>query len=127
MSAQVGKPKATCPGYCCAAFHWPRKIRDARKHAKEVMDGEQIANMLIPLTPKEARERYERFSGRKVPRGIFTWKLRGHHFTCKNWDEGSRLCKIYDERPQMCKGYPYGKVCEHGCGFAGGTPLGNQS
>lgn len=123
----MSRSKSTCPGYCCAAFNWPRTIRSAKKHAKEVLDGEQIANMLIPLTPKQARERYEKFAGRKVPRGIFAWKDRGHHFTCKNWDEDSRLCKIYETRPQMCKGYPYGQVCQHGCGFKGGAPLGKPA
>lgn len=125
MSAQVGKPKATCPGYCCAAFHWPATITEMRARDQAgYMDGAQIRDMLIPLSPKQAKERYERFSGRKVPRGVFAWNNRGHHFTCKNWDEESRLCKVYETRPQMCKGYPYGNVCEHGCGFKGGTPIG---
>lgn len=98
-----------------------------RKNAHRLVDGAKIADMLIPLTPKQARERYERFSGKRPARGIFAWKSRGHHFTCRHWDEKSRLCKIYDERPQMCRGYPYGKLCEHGCGFKGGTPLGKKA
>lgn len=123
----MSRPESACPGYCCAAFFWPRTLAWMRKHSHTMRDGEQIRDMLIPLTPKQAKERYERFAGRKVRRGVFAWKHRGHHFTCKNWDEESRLCKVYETRPQMCKGYPYGKLCEHGCGFEGGTPLKTQS
>lgn len=119
----MSRPESACPGYCCASFYWPRTISWMRKHAHRMVDGAQIRDMLIPLTPKQARERYERFSGKAAPRETFRWKFRGHHFTCRNWDEESRLCKIYETRPQMCRGYPYGKLCEHGCGFAGGTPL----
>lgn len=126
MVARVSRPESACPGYCCAAFFWPRTITEMRKLAHTFMDGAQIRDMLIPLTPKEAKARYERFSGRKVPRGVFGWKHRGHFFTCKNWDEDSRLCKVYETRPSMCKGYPYGKPCEHGCGFSGGAPLGQK-
>jgi len=109
-----------CPGWCCAAFYWPRTLADMKKHPDAGYDGPQIRDMLVPLTPKEARERHERFSGKKV--AAFSWKHRGHHFTCKNWDEETRLCKVYETRPQMCRDYPYGQECQHGCGACGGIP-----
>jgi Fe-S-cluster containining protein len=115
-----GGPERTCPGWCCAAFYWPTRLSDMRRHPERYYDGSQIADMLIPLTPKEARKRYEKFSGRTT--GAYTWKHRGHWFTCKNWDEETRLCKIYEDRPQMCRDYPYGKECQHGCGLECGVP-----
>lgn len=116
-----GRPESACPGLCCAAFYWPRTLAWMRKNPNAMFDGPQIADMLIPLTPKEARERYERFAGAEavVPSG-FKWKYRGHHFTCKNWDEETRLCRIYEDRPTMCRDYPYGQECQHGCGLVGG-------
>jgi Fe-S-cluster containining protein len=90
-----------------------------RKHPERSYDGEKIADMLIPLTPKEARERYERFSGKTTT--AYRWKNRGHHFTCRHWDEETRLCRIYEDRPQMCRDYPYGQECQHGCGVTCGV------
>lgn len=121
MTHLYSKAGATCPGYCCAAFYWPWTLRQQRERASRAYDGEQIAEMLIPLTPKEARERYERFSGTKARPGTFTWEARGHHFTCKNWDEETRLCTIYEDRPTMCRDYPYGQECQHGCGVKCGV------
>lgn len=115
----------TCPGYCCAAFYWPRTVTYMRKHAGQMYDGEQIRDMLIPLTPKEARERYEKFSGKTT--NAYVWKNRGHHFTCKNWDEETRLCKVYEDRPAMCRDYPYGQECQHGCGACGGLPTAERT
>lgn len=113
------RPDSACPGYCCAAFYWPRTITEQRRRAAETYDGEQIADMLVRLTPKQARERYEKFSGKQS--GLhYSWKHRGHYFTCKNWDEDTRLCKIYEDRPAMCRDFPYGTECPHGCGFCGG-------
>lgn len=121
MSKTEARKGVTCPGWCCAAFYWPRTISWMRKHADKTMwDGAQIRDMLIPLTPKQARERYERFSG--TPTRAYKWKHRGHFFTCKNWDEETRLCKIYEDRPAMCRDYPYGQECQHGCGACGGLP-----
>jgi Fe-S-cluster containining protein len=113
------QPRSACPGYCCAAFYWPRTAAWMKQYAEEhTYDGPQIRDMLIPLTPKQARERYERFAGESTQ--AFSWKHRGHHFTCKNWDEATRLCKIYEDRPTMCRDYPYGQECQHGCGLVGG-------
>jgi Fe-S-cluster containining protein len=116
----MSKQDVTCPGYCCAAFYWPRTISYMREHGESMYDGAQIRDMLIPLTPKQARERYEKFSGQSTD--SYKWKHRGHFFTCKNWDEDTRLCRIYEDRPAMCRDYPYGQECQHGCGVCGGMP-----
>lgn len=64
--------------------------------------------MLIPLTVEEARARAAKFGGN--PRILK--RKAGHHFTCRHWDEETRLCGAYNERPAMCSEYPYGNVCE---------------
>lgn len=114
------RPEGACPGYCCAAFTYPRTLSQIRRDPP-AYDGEMIADMLIPLTPKQARERYERFGG-PAERSGFRWKSRGHHFTCRHWDEETRLCTVYEDRPAMCRDYPYGQECQHGCGRVGGLP-----
>jgi Fe-S-cluster containining protein len=110
-----------CPGLCCAAFYWPHTLTETRKRAaaNRLTDGAQIADMLIPLTPKQAKERHVAFGG---THDWMKWKDRGHHFTCKNWDEDTRLCRIYEDRPTMCRDFPYGNDCPMGCGVCGGIP-----
>ena len=108
-----------CTGACCAAFYLPHGIREfrARARAGKLQDGEFIADMVIPLTPKEARERSQRFGGKLAT----PWKLRGHYFACRHWDEQTRLCTVYDQRPRMCSGYPYDEPCDLGarCTYGG--------
>lgn len=112
-----------CTGLCCAAFHIPYTITDLRrgvdpKTGNLLNQAEQIAAMVIPLTPKQARERYVEFGG-DLDDASFPWSSRGHHFTCRRWDEDTRLCTIYEDRPEMCRGYPYGEPCAHGCDCVG--------
>lgn len=115
-----------CTGLCCAAFALPHTIRDLKARARQraIVDsegdpaeGDKIADMVIPLTPKEARERNRRFGGDAE----FSWSNRGRHFTCRHWDEETRLCGIYDDRPSMCRGFPYEREdgCPFGCGCKG--------
>ena len=99
-----------CTGACCAAFYLPYTIRELR--TRKLQDGAFIADMVIPLSPKEARERSQRFGGNLEG----PWKLRGHYFACRHWDEQTRLCTVYDQRPRMCSGYPYGERCKIGEG-----------
>ena len=113
---------------CCAAFYIPytrsqlRKEVDPKDPDKRLRDAAQIAEMVIPLTPKEANERQVQFGGED---GKFRWADRGHHFTCRHWDEETRLCGIYEDRPEMCRGFPYGKGCGYGCECVG-YPLGED-
>jgi Fe-S-cluster containining protein len=83
-------------------------------------EGRQIAEMVIPLTPLEAQERYERFGGDDPAK--FPAAEDAHYFTCRHWDEGTRLCLNYENRPPMCSNYPYGRECDHGCSCKG-TPV----
>lgn len=115
-----GVAEVTCPGYCCAAFYLPTTYAQMQDKKKRLRDGDQIAGMIVPLTPKEARERHERFGGGGAEQ--FKWKYRGHHFTCKHWDEETKLCTIYPDRPDMCRDFPYGDPCPFNCGFDGGMP-----
>jgi Fe-S-cluster containining protein len=101
---------SNCDGRCCAVFHFTFDLDRVRRR---VVDGEFIADMLVPLTDKQAKERADKFGiGAIHPPG----KGRAF-FTCKHWDEDTRLCTAYDKRPSMCRDYPYGKVCDHGCGY----------
>ena len=52
---------AGCTGACCAAFYLPYTIRELR--TRKLQDGAFIADMVIRLSPKEARERSQRFGG----------------------------------------------------------------
>ena len=117
-----------CAGTCCAAFHirhTPTSLRRAVATGR-VVDGQQILDMLIPLTPKEARERNVEHGG---PGTGFPWSARGHHFTCRHWDEGTGLCGIYEDRPGMCRDYPYGKPCplNADCRCTNGQPQGESA
>ena len=103
-----------CTGACCAAFYVQYTLQELRTR-EDVLDGPFIADMVIPLSPKEARERARRFGGARDR--TFPWKLRGHYFACRHWDEESRLCTVYEQRPRMCSGYPYeGAPCSMGDG-----------
>jgi len=111
ISLDGGAPDTDgCTGACCAAFYLPYTIRELR--TRKLQDGAFIADMVIPLSPKEARERSHRFGGNLES----PWRLRGHYFACRHWDEQTRLCTVYDQRPRMCSGYPYGEPCKIGEG-----------
>ena len=105
----------TCPGHCCVAFYLPaphERVDDIRTGMR---DGEQIAEMVIPLSVAEANERLERFgSDREYGRDS-----EGFVYTCRNFDDETRLCRIYADRPEMCRDYPYaGEAgCEYECGY----------
>lgn len=107
-----------CNGDCCAVFFLPYTISEMRRRAPTLRDGQQIAEMVIPLTPKEARERREQLAPGSIALPI-RWRDRGHHFTCRHWDPETRLCGIYEDRPTMCRTFPDGDPCEHGCDCVG--------
>lgn len=122
-----------CRGVCCAAFPYtstPEQLRERwadrePKNEREFdirRDDLMISEMLVQLTPDEIRERGEKFDlwGRfeslpvDLPEGTSNW---GVFYTCKNWNEATRLCEAYEERPKMCAEYPYTKKCEHACDY----------
>ena len=105
-----------CSGQCCSVFTFPSSPIQLRERWE--MDGGgpddlMIADMLIPLSPIEAAERAERFGASTPECG---WDAIPF-YTCRHWDEDTRLCTVYDHRPMMCETYPYGRECEHceGC------------
>lgn len=117
-----------CSGACCAAFFIRHTITVLRAgvdpdNGNVLDEAEQIAGMVIPLTPKQARERLEAVGSANAVN--VRWADRGHHFTCRHWDASSGRCGIYADRPEMCRGYPYGRGCEHGCPHAG-APIGGD-
>jgi Fe-S-cluster containining protein len=107
--------KRTCPGHCCVAFYLETPHDRLDELRDEMRDGEQIAEMVIPLTVAEANRRLERFgAGRE-----YEPDAEGHVYACRNLDEATLLCKIYHERPEMCRDYPGScdAGCEYECGY----------
>lgn len=108
-----------CQGNCCAVFYFPSTLTALNEGRREIIrDGEYIADMLIELTNGEAVLRAESF-GFEAP-GI-SEASEGHFFTCRHWDEETKLCGDYENRPAMCREYPYSKQCAHGCDCTDGT------
>lgn len=115
MSATI----RSCPGYCCAAFMLRIDHEAAvEKDWSKVEDGEALVDMLIPLPSAIGVERLRAAGSPLADRGL----LADHAYTCRHWDESTRLCGIYAERPAMCRRYPGDAddgsgECEHGCGL----------
>lgn len=106
-----------CPGDCCVVFSFPALMQRFPTHATQlshiralVFEGEYIGDMLVPLTIAEAEERSARLgnggTGFTVP------------WTCRHFDETTKLCGAYDSRPHMCRDYPGLVPCAHGCAHA---------
>lgn len=112
-----------CTGKCCAMFVYSCSKEELLAHPDEHRDGQQIGDMLQPLTLVEALERAERFdfdtsTWTALAKDTLEGRLQAQPpalYTCKHWDEDTRLCGIYEDRPAMCRAFPYGKPCEHGC------------
>jgi len=114
-----------CGGQCCAVFYFPRTPQEIRQAIEDHgefngLDGMMLADMLVPLTPEQVDERIERF-------GLNAWAEAERRpkklFTCKHWDEETKLCTVYDYRPRMCAKFPYGQECPH-CKCVGGSAYG---
>lgn len=108
--------KRTCAGDCCAVFVLPKGSlpRLASGEANGPVDGPFIADMVIPLTRRQARARMRRL-GMGWP-WLRRRVLKHDFYTCRHWDETTRLCGLYSRRPKMCREYPYGDECVHeGC------------
>lgn len=115
-----------CDGRCCSVFVYPSAPDELRERWEGYPDSERkrddlfIADMLIGLTADEAQVRVDRFGvdmSEAMTQSVHDLVELGYSlYTCKHWDEDTRLCTAYDERPKMCQEYPYTKKCEHGCG-----------
>lgn len=75
-------------------------------------DDRYIADMLIPLTPEEADARLDRLGISTLRFADWHYKESAELFTCRHWDETTRLCTAYESRPAMCSEYPYERPCE---------------
>jgi Fe-S-cluster containining protein len=101
---------SNCDGRCCAVFYLPVNHYEAGRWPY-FSEGEQIAGMVVSLTPVAAELRRVRFG---IP-----YPFRAYHaYTCVHWDEDTRLCREYETRPLMCSEFPYDSPCPHGCGYA---------
>jgi Fe-S-cluster containining protein len=90
-----------------------------------IRDGEVIAAMVVPLSLAEANDRLERFGTDRM----YEDDCEGHVYTCRNFDESTRLCKIYEDRPEMCRAYPASCAggCEFSCGYAADSSVERRS
>jgi Fe-S-cluster containining protein len=105
----------TCPGHCCVAFYLPTSHDRVEEMREGMRDGGVIAEMVIPLSLSEANERLERFGSDRE----YGPESEGHVYTCRHFDDETRLCTIYEQRPEMCRDFPYAEDggCEYGCGY----------
>lgn len=116
-----------CNGSCCAVFFFPSspaKIDEniERDGAYNGNDGRMVSNMLIPLTHDEALARASHFEVGEAHRKQIERHPDSNFYTCRHWDEETRLCGVYDHRPDLCSKYPYGNACV-GCGGVSGEPM----
>ena len=107
---------ATCPGYCCAVIHQPGTRDELAAVAGILQDGELVLDMIQPISREDATRRRQQH-GLRVD-DLETAK-DGHLYTCRHWDDRTRLCGIYERRPAMCRDYPYAESCAH-CGLTMG-------
>lgn len=115
-----------CTGNCCAVFHWstpPEKLRArwtgvmgplTEEESRMERDALYIADMLVPLSPSQAIQRFQDFgfapdAGKDFD--LRDWLDRDTAYTCRHWDEQTKLCTAYEDRPKMCADYPYGQPC----------------
>jgi Fe-S-cluster containining protein len=115
-------PNGDCSGKCCAVFNFPvtpeQLLQRSEGREGPYPDEDRfLADMLVKLTPEEAMERGLRHEV-DPPTGfdLREWSEHtGPLYTCRHWDEETRLCTVYDQRPRMCRDYPYAGRCQHDC------------
>jgi Fe-S-cluster containining protein len=107
----------SCTGKCCVAFPLNKTLGElaAMRYPASAFEALTILGMIQPLTVEETRERAARF-------GLGEPDDEIKYYSCRHWDEETRLCTIYDERPWMCRTYPNEDKCDHGCDCKG-TPM----
>jgi Fe-S-cluster containining protein len=114
----------TCTGRCCTVFYLPKTEAElAAGFAGRVSGGQQILNMIEPLTFDAAAERWEAIWHEPLREGLLREDGAGHLYTCRHWDERSGLCGIYESRPSMCSTYPYDRACDY-CEYTIPEPVG---
>lgn len=110
-----------CDGRCCAIFWWSRTPEQLAAYpllsgGATAEESKFIADMLIPLSEEEARERIDKY-GMPYTYEEATATAGRLLYTCRHWDSETRLCTAYEQRPWMCRTYPYGRGCTFGCGY----------
>lgn len=115
-----------CTGACCALFWWSRTPEQLQAWpllagGSTPAESRFIADMLVALDEAEARRRIDEFAIKT------TYEEATSHegrllYTCRHWDERTRLCTVYEQRPVMCREFPYGLGC-HACDFEIDTDL----
>lgn len=109
----------SCAGRCCAVFALPTDAIPRLEAGANGDDGPFILDMIVPLTPTKARSRLKRLGYDDDP--DVTKPAGKRWFTCRHWDEETRLCDEYNQRPEMCRDFPYGLDCPHGCSCTDGA------
>lgn len=93
-----------CTGHCCQRFALPYGPGELRRRRHQIVDGDQIASMVV----------YLGFTKNDPPRIDGPSGKRHHWYRCRNFVDGE--CSIYATRPKMCAEYPYGNRCKYaGC------------
>ncbi len=105
----------TCTGACCAVVYMPTPIKD---WPVADADWQTISDMLLPIGLDEAAERNAQHGAIPADHLVDRQDVRGHLYTCRNWDTETRKCVQYDTRPKMCSEYPYEGTT---CSFCGGA------
>lgn len=92
-----------CNGKCCEKFYLhltPEQIQETYQYyvdtGRDIHDISIIGPMVQPLEKDS--------------------ESSGWWYTCKHWDQETKLCNIYISRPQMCRDYPYRDACNN-CGW----------
>ena len=76
--------------------------------------GECCSDFILSQAPNSDTPDDKLIRAMVIPNG----KGKGH-FTCRFWDEETRLCLIYQSRPQMCRDFP--DAYSGPCSFCGWT------
>jgi Fe-S-cluster containining protein len=113
----------TCQGNCCVTFVYGMlKHEETANEERSDYDGIFIKDMLVPLSNADAEARYRRLIPLEQQVQLHLDHFanpenEGLYYMCRHWDEQTRLCTAYNSRPRMCSDYPYGRPCEHNCGY----------
>lgn len=107
-----------CTGKCCAVFNYSVGVPTLQRRA-DYGDDEAafLVDMLIELSPDEAFERATRhdIKPRSETVDLREWIDKGPVYTCRHWDEETKLCGVYEDRPKMCRDFPYAEKCSYDC------------
>jgi Fe-S-cluster containining protein len=103
--------ECNCCGSCCSPVVLPfAKFEASRAKNLDPVTRRWILEDLTPMGPKEAKARGEGwiFDQRKrVGSLTHTGETILFLYSCRHFDEETRLCTNHDNRPPGCRGYPW--------------------